>query len=208
MFDDLTKAGLRIATPPTTCSRVLADLVRQAPTGHFTLGWVLSKLHQRSFGVVLLFLGVLATAPIGSSLPGIALAVVAIQMMVGFSEPVIPRFVTERKFPTPHFVRFGLRAVPILRQFEKIVYPRWPFAFHLAKDLTAIVVLLPKRRIAYHTHPFQQHPSCGSDRSHRPRLYPGGRVASKLLGCVRVRRGRNRVRSSLGGNRRYHRVAV
>src|SRR3954468_11273667 len=130
MFDDLTKPSLRITKSPTTCSRVLADLVRQTPTGHFTLGWVLSKLHQRSFGVVFFVLGVLATAPIGSSLPGVALAVVAIQMMAGFSEPVIPRFVAERKFPTPHFVRLGLRAVPILRQFEKIVYPRWPVAFH------------------------------------------------------------------------------
>src|SRR3954454_5765184 len=121
MFDDLTKGRLRITKSPTTCSRVLADLVRQTPTGHFTLGWVLSKLHQRSFGVVLFFLGVLATAPFGSSLPGVALAVVAIHMMAGFSEPVIPRFVAERKLPTPHFVRFGLRTVPILRTFEKMV---------------------------------------------------------------------------------------
>jgi hypothetical protein len=158
MFDDLTKAGLRITKPPTNCSRVLADLVRQTPRGHFTLGWVLSKLHQRSFGVVLLFLGVLATAPIGSSLPGIALAVVAIQMMAGFSEPVIPRFVAERKFPTPHFVRFGLRAVPILRQFEKIVYPRWPVAFHLAKDLIAIVVLLLSAALLVTPVPFSNIP--------------------------------------------------
>src|SRR4051794_6564700 len=98
MFDDLTKAGLRITNPPTTCSRVLADLVRQTPRGHFTLGCVLSKLHQRSFGVVLLFLGVLATAPIGSSLPGIALAVVAIQMMAGFSEPVFRDLLLSESF--------------------------------------------------------------------------------------------------------------
>jgi hypothetical protein len=158
MYDDLTRAGLLITTPPTTCSRVLADLVRQTPTGHFTLGWVFSKLHQRSFGVVFLFLGVLATAPIGSSLPGIALAVVAIQMMAGFSEPVIPRSVAERKLPTSHFVRFGLRAVPILRTFEKIIYPRWPFAFHLAKDLVAIVVLLLSAALLVTPIPFSNIP--------------------------------------------------
>jgi hypothetical protein len=157
MFDDF-KAGLRITKPPTNCSRVLADLVRQTPRGHFTLGWVLSKLHRRSFGVVLLFLGVLATAPIGSSLPGIALAVMAIQMMAGFSEPVLPRFITQRKLPSPYFVRFGLRAVPVLRHFERIVHPRWPFAFHLAKDLIAIVVLLLSATLLVTPVPFSNIP--------------------------------------------------
>jgi hypothetical protein len=158
MFDDLTRPGLLIPIKPTTCSRVLADIVRQTPTGQFTVGWLLSKLHQRSFGVVMLFLGVLATSPVGSSLPGMALAVVAIQMMAGFSEPVFPRFVTERKLPTPHFVRFGLRAVPILRHFERIVHPRWPFAFHLAKDLIAIVVLLLSAALLVTPIPFSNIP--------------------------------------------------
>jgi len=57
----------------TPSSRVLADLLRQAPPDHFTLGWLLSTLHQRSFGVVILFLGILATAPIGSSVPALCL---------------------------------------------------------------------------------------------------------------------------------------
>jgi hypothetical protein len=158
MFDDLTRPGLLITTKPTTCSRVLADIVRQTPRGHFTVGWLLSKLHQRSFGVVVLFLGVLAIAPIGSSLPGIALAVIAIQMMAGFSEPVFPRFITQRKLPSPFFVRFGLRAVPILRHFERIVHPRWPSAFHLAKDLTAIVVLLLSSALLVTPIPFSNIP--------------------------------------------------
>ena len=51
-------------------SRILADTLCQAPKDHFTLGWVLSALQRHSFGVVILLLGVLATAPVGSSLPG------------------------------------------------------------------------------------------------------------------------------------------
>ena len=72
----------------TPSSRVLEDLLRQAPPDQFTLGWVLSTLHQRSFGVVILFLGVLATAPIGSSVPGIMLTAVAVQMIAGIREPI------------------------------------------------------------------------------------------------------------------------
>ena len=92
--------GLPATRERTPSSRVLADLLRQAPPDHFTLGWLLSALHQRSFGVVILFLGILATAPIGSSVPGIMLAAVAVQMIAGVREPIFPRFITERRLPT------------------------------------------------------------------------------------------------------------
>src|ERR1700704_472145 len=79
----------------TPSSRVLANLLRQAPPDRFTLGWLLSTLHQRSFGVVILFLGILATAPIGSSVPGIMLAVLAFLIIGGIRESLFPRFITE-----------------------------------------------------------------------------------------------------------------
>ena len=125
----------------TPSSRVLADLLRQAPPDHFTLGWLLSTLHQRSFGVVILFLGILATAPIGSSVPGIMLAAVAVQMIAGNREPIFPRFITNRWLPTQYLVRLGDRAIPILRYVEKAVHPRWPLAFDVAKRFVGIVVL-------------------------------------------------------------------
>ena len=59
-------------------------------SGHFSLGWLLSTLRERSFGVVMLFLGVLATAPIGSSVPGLMLAAVAVQMIRGSSRRLLP----------------------------------------------------------------------------------------------------------------------
>jgi hypothetical protein len=121
---------------------VLEDLLRQAPKDHVTLGWLLSALHQRSFGVVILFLGVLATAPIGSSVPGIMLAAVAIQMIAGWREPVFPRFITARKLPTQYLIRLGERAIPVLRYLEKAVHPRWPTAFETARRFVGIAVLL------------------------------------------------------------------
>jgi hypothetical protein len=61
-------------------SRMLEDLLHQAPPECFSLGWLISTLHQRSFGIILLFLGVLATTPIGSTIPGLMLAGVALQI--------------------------------------------------------------------------------------------------------------------------------
>ena len=134
--------GLPVARQRTPSSRVLEDLLRKAPKDHFTLGWVMSTLHQRSFGVVILFLGVLATAPIGSSVPGIMLAAVAVQMIAGRREPVFPRFITDRELPTQYLFRLGARAIPILRYLERVVHPRWPTAFEAARRFVGIVVLL------------------------------------------------------------------
>src|SRR6478752_7892667 len=134
--------GLPVARQRTPSSRLLEVLLRKAPKDHFTLGWVMSTLHQRSFGVVILFLGILATAPIGSSVPGIMLAAVAGQMIAGIREPIFPRFITNRWLPTQYLVRLGDRAIPILRYVERVVHPRWPLAFDMAKRFVGIVVLL------------------------------------------------------------------
>jgi hypothetical protein len=89
----------------TPSSRVLEDLLDQAPADYFTLAWLMSTLHQRSFGIVILFLGLLATAPIGSTVPGLVLAVVAVQMIAGRRELVFPRFITARSLPTRYLFR-------------------------------------------------------------------------------------------------------
>lgn len=126
----------------TPSSQVLEDLLDQAPADHFTLGWLMSVLHQRSFGIVILFFGLLATAPIGSMVPGLVLAVVAVQMIAGRGEPAFPRFVTDRSLPTRYLLRLGERAVPVLRYLEKAVHPRWPAAFEAAKRVVGVMVLL------------------------------------------------------------------
>lgn len=134
--------GLPVTRQRTPISRVLADLLREAPADHFSLGWLLSTLRQRSFGVVMLFLGVLATAPIGSSVPGLMLAAVAVQMILGSRDAFFPRFVTERRLPTQYLFRLGGRAIPVLQYLERVVHPRWPLAFDVGRRFVGVVVLL------------------------------------------------------------------
>ena len=50
---------------PRPASIVLQRLHDEAPTDHFTLGWLMGSLHKRSFGVIMLLLGL--TASVGSS---------------------------------------------------------------------------------------------------------------------------------------------
>ena len=126
----------------TPSSRVLEDLLHQAPPECFTLGWLISNLQQRSFGIVVLFLGLLATTPIGSTIPGLMLAAVALQMIVGRRKLVFPQFITTRSLPTRYLFRVAEHAIPVMQYLEKAVHPRWPTAFEAAKHFVGVMVLL------------------------------------------------------------------
>ena len=73
-------------------SQVLQEVIRQAPAEYVTLGWLTSTLRRHSFGIIMLCLGLLATTPVGSSVPGFFLAIMAVQLIVGRTEPVFPAF--------------------------------------------------------------------------------------------------------------------
>ena len=121
-------------------SRVLQEIIRQTPAEYVTVGWLTS--HRHSFGIVMLSLGLLATTPVGSSLPGVILAIMAVQMIVGRGQPVFPRFLRRRRLPTRQLRRLGDRAIHVLKYLEKVVHPRWPRTFEAAKPAVGVMVLL------------------------------------------------------------------
>jgi hypothetical protein len=123
-------------------SRVLQELIRQAPAEYVTVGWLTSTLHRHSFGIIMLSLGLLATAPVGSTIPGVILAVMAVQLMVGSAEPVFPHFIMTRRLPTKQLLRLGDRTIHVLKYLEKAVHPRWPTTFEAAKHAVGVMVLL------------------------------------------------------------------
>jgi hypothetical protein len=123
-------------------SLVLQELLDEAPEDHFTLDWLISNLPDRSFGIVMLMLGVLAMVPIGSILPGLLLAILAAQMTVGRPGPVFPRRVARHPLPTRHLVRMGRQPILVLKQLERIIRPRWPTPFAATKRVIGIVVFL------------------------------------------------------------------
>jgi hypothetical protein len=129
-----------IERPPS--SRVFLDLLQQAPAESFTLAWLSRALNERSFGVLLVCLGLFATIPIGSTIPGLMLLALSVQMIAGRGEPLFPRFIANRPLPTRHLVRVGRRAVPVLLFLERAVHPRWPRAFDAMRHGMGLLVLL------------------------------------------------------------------
>src|SRR5436190_2675918 len=98
-------------------SRVLQEVMRRAPPEYVTVGWLTSTLHRHSFGIIMLCLGLLATTPVGSTVPGLILAIMAVQLIVG--RPVFPHFIMTRRLPTKQLLRLGGRAIHVLKYLEK-----------------------------------------------------------------------------------------
>ena len=66
----------------------------------------------------------------------------AVQLIVGHTEPVFPHFIMTRRLPTKQLLRLGGRAIYVLKYLEKAVHPRWPITFEVAKRAVGIIILL------------------------------------------------------------------
>lgn len=123
-------------------SDVLENLLKAAPQDLVTLDWIVTRLNDRSFGLVILLIAVVALVPGASPLAGILLAIMAFQMVLGRSGPALPGFVARRGLSTARLSRLIRRVVPMLRRIERLVRPRWHTPFEATKRAIGVVILL------------------------------------------------------------------
>lgn len=123
-------------------SVVLNDLLEEAPGDHVTLAWVMGRLQERSFGLVMLLLALIALVPGLSSFIGVLLTVPAVQMILARHNPVLPRFVAERRLQTRRLASLIARILPVLRRIETLIRPRWPTPFETTKRVIGGIILL------------------------------------------------------------------
>jgi hypothetical protein len=116
-------------------------LGREAPE-QVTLGWLMDRLGDRSFGVVLLLLALLGLLPGVSAVAGVLLMVPAVQMILARRGAVFPRRVAARRFEAERLARVVRRVVPALRFLEQFIQPRWATPFEATKRVVGGVVLL------------------------------------------------------------------
>lgn len=128
--------------PYVPTSVVLDNLFRTAPTEHVTLDWMMQGLGHRSFGVVLLVLALCGALPGVSVVAGLLLFVPAVQMLRAHARPAFPPLVGARPIAAPRLMRLIGRVVPVLRQLERVVHPRWPMPYEPTKRLVGGAVLL------------------------------------------------------------------
>lgn len=123
-------------------SAVLEKLLDGAAGDYVSLGWLIEGLRERSFGIVMLILGLVALIPGASGVVAILLMIPAIQMMLARKGPVFPGFLARRRISKRKLARLIARTNPVLRRIERVVRPRWPTPFEATKMAVGFVVLL------------------------------------------------------------------
>jgi hypothetical protein len=130
-----------LAMPQLPTSVVLERLILDAPSGSVNLGWLLERLGPRSFGFVLLLLGICALLPVVSPIVGLLLTIPAFQMIRAHAAPVFPRRFAHRSVATTSLAAMTGRVIPALRYLERLVRPRWPTPFETTKRVIGGFVL-------------------------------------------------------------------
>lgn len=132
-------SGMEMRRPT---SIVLHELLGEAPAEQVTVDWLLARLGDRSFGIVLLLLGIFGLLPGASAVAGVLLVILAFQMIKGRSGPSFPRRVSNRQFSTRRLATLVHRVVPVLRWLERLIRPRWVTPFVATRRVVGAVVLL------------------------------------------------------------------
>jgi hypothetical protein len=123
-------------------SVVLDRLVEEAGTDHITLAWIVDRLDKRSFGLMMLVLGLFGLIPGIATFAGILLLFPAVQMLLGKERPTLPRFAARRRIRTARLARTVRRVRPVLRFLERAVHPRWQNRFGPTKRIVGGIVML------------------------------------------------------------------
>jgi hypothetical protein len=123
-------------------SDVLRDLLEGAPTGKVSLRWLLDALEERSFGIVMLLLGLVALVPGASGVVGVLVAVPAIQLILARKAPVFPGFIARRQVSTQRLAGLIARIEPVLRRLERVIRPRWVTPIEATKRAVGFILIL------------------------------------------------------------------
>jgi hypothetical protein len=123
-------------------SDLLDALVSQVPDRPVDLDWLLGHLDRRSFGLILLMLGLLVIIPGVATVATIILLFPAVEMMFGRTGPTFPAFLSKREFDFSRFRRFTVRVRPALIAIERVTKPRWSARRDATDRLVGILVFV------------------------------------------------------------------
>jgi len=123
-------------------SALLEELVAKAPDRPVDVDWLLGHLDKRSFGLLLLLLGLLMMVPGLATVPTLMVFFPSVEMMLRRTRPTFPRFLAKRAFDFKRFRRLTERVRPALRLIESLSRPRWAIPHALADQLVGAVVFL------------------------------------------------------------------
>jgi len=131
------------APPDHLPASVHLSRMLERPEGtHVSVGWLMNELGDRSFGVTLLVMAIIALMPGASAFVGVLIAWPAIQLILGHEEAVLPPLLARREISVDRLARLIAVVVPRLAWVEKLIRPRSPILFETTRRMTGTAMLL------------------------------------------------------------------
>jgi hypothetical protein len=134
-------------------SKVLVE-IGAGPAERISLDDILTALSERSFGALMILFAALNLVPLppgSSTIFGIPLVLLSIQMLLGFEKPWFPAFMRRKSMQVETYCRFIAKLEPMLVRFEKLARPRYWFVPQMVVErvvsivalLMSLIVILP-----------------------------------------------------------------
>jgi hypothetical protein len=115
----------------------------ERPEGtHVSIGWLMNELGDRSFGVTLLVMAIIALMPGASAFVGVLIAWPAIQLILGHDKAVLPQLLARREISVDRLARLIALVAPRLAWVERLIRPRSPTLFETTRRMTGTAMLL------------------------------------------------------------------
>lgn len=121
--------------PSTSLSSLLSDFAEKFTNERVRVRDITESLGQRSFGFILLIFALPNSLPIigipgVSTITGLPMLFVAVQMALGHQRVYLPRWIADSSIATTSFQTLIRKAVPWLQRVEKLMKPRINFLTH------------------------------------------------------------------------------
>jgi hypothetical protein len=132
-----------VASPlPLPTSVHLSRMLDRAEGARVSIGWLMGELGERSFGLTLLVMAVIAFLPGASTLMGLLIAWPAIQLILGHDAASLPRVMARREVEVARLARVIAVVAPRLAWAERLIRPRWPELFSTTRRFVGLMMLL------------------------------------------------------------------
>lgn len=137
--------GVAAPTQPRPLSEVFLDLAGETEE-RVSIRDLVDVLRDRSFAPLLIVLAIpniIPFIPGSSTVLGLLLALMSIQLVLGFSRVWLPGKLNDWSFERKGFRGAVQRIAPNLRRIERMARPRyWPASYRLAERVAGAVALL------------------------------------------------------------------
>ena len=126
------RKGTLLSRPPMLqlhhrTSDTLPALALAGDGPRITVGAIMATLGERGFALLVVALGLPNCLPMPPPIPllcGLLLVLVALQMVLGFQSPWLPRFLLQKTVARATMAAFIERALPWVQKLERVARPR------------------------------------------------------------------------------------